>query len=111
MIRCHYGEAELEQIKALYQELKTIPCKGSHNETLFVTAVLPGEEEEEDTVLDAFDECDKKLYFDVSVEVKGEDILYSIASASYRSYLEFIVSPKTLKQMSYASILAHSLWS
>ena len=110
IIKCHYGDKEIKQIMSLYEKLRLKnPTASDKNETLFITAVIP-REEDDDTVLDTFDEYDPNVYFDVSLEVKGEDILYSIASSRHRDYLSFNVSHQTLEKMSPASILAHSLW-
>ena len=108
-IKRHYGDREIPQFEALYRKLqKMAPNENRDQMTIFITAVLPGEENDE--VLEVFDESDETLDFDVSATKAGEDTIYSITASSYSDYLGFFIEEKTLRRMSYASILAHTLW-
>lgn len=109
MIRLHYGDKDIVLFEQLYADLKAMePNENPDHVTVFIVAVRPGEEEDE--CLDIFNELDPSIDFDVSAIQAGDDIIYSIASSSYRDYLGYFVDAKTLNTMSAASILAHSLW-
>ena len=113
VIRLHYQEdnlsRDLPRLKVLCQKLWSMaPGKALDGAVLFITPLLPGEEE--DTVPEVFDEEDPSHYFDVSLRVTGEELLFSIASSSHGEYLTYPVAEETLARFSPASILAHSLW-
>ena len=109
VIKLHYGDQELPKYETLYAKLKQMqPGENRDHTTIFIAAFLPGEEE--DIRLDHFDEMDSDLCFDVYATCDADDEIYSIASASYRNYLGFLIEEDTRRKFSPASILAHTLW-
>ena len=109
VIKLHYGDQELPKYETLYAKLKQMqPGENRDHTTIFITAFLPGEEE--DVRLEHFDEMNSDLCFDVCATCDVDDEIYSIASASYRDYLGFLIEEDTRRKFSPASILAHTLW-
>ena len=109
IIRLHYGEQEIPRLEQLYREIRTwYPDSNDEGEAIVIKAIPAGKGRE--AALNTFDERDRSLRFDVSGIKPGDDTEYSIAGVSERQYLSFAVAPEMLKRMSYASVLAHSLW-
>ncbi len=108
-IRLHYGARELDKYRTLYENLCRTTSTVSENELyIFITVFM--EDEEEDIRVDEFDEDDDELTFDVSAFSPEKETVYSIASAPWEEFLQFGVSPVTLRSFSPESILAHCLY-
>ena len=112
VIDIHYGLAEEEKQRLLYDKLKTMELSPDvGGVTLYINAFMDdGNEDAEDICLTEFDEYDTNLYFDVSVFEEGDEYAYSISATPFRELLGYEISEETRGKLTDASILAHVLW-
>lgn len=109
-LRLHYGERELPRYAELYYMLEQRACSyvRGNDFTIYIAAIRAGDEDDE--VLDEFDENDAFLDFDVGACVPDEEFVYSITAHSYDDFLGCMVGKETLKKFSPEAILAHCLY-
>ena len=108
-IKFHYKEAFLEDFRCLYKTLSEMSPKENANDMIIIiNAFIVGDED--DIWVKDFNECDNSLYYDVSAISKNEDIVYSIVSLDYASFLGYYVDDSILSKLSAPSILAHCMW-
>lgn len=108
-ISLHYGNTELTKYKKLYFELlekQTTDCE--YETMIHINAFEEGDED--DVLLEIFDENDNKIFFDVSAFVEGENDVYSISSSNYSDFLGYSIDEETLNKYSEENILAHCLY-
>lgn len=104
----HYGNNNINKYKELYFKLKKMTAGNDVNKsTLFINVF---DFNDLNVINKEFDENDTNLDFDVCLAIENEETVYSIASSSYTAYLSYFIEEHTLNKMSYAAILAHSLW-
>ena len=108
-IKLHYEEASLEDFRCLYKTLSEMSPKENTNDmTIIINAFIVCDED--DIWVEDFNDGDDSLYYDVSAFSKNEDIVYSIVSSDYASFLGYYVDDSILSKLSAPSILAHCLW-
>lgn len=109
-IKLHYGENELPSYKKLYFKLLNLKIDSVLDTDLYIFINAYKETEDEDILVEIFNEDDTTLYFDVSGYELNESMIYSIAASSYSDFLQYKIDEKTLGKFSYESILAHCFY-
>lgn len=109
-IKLHYGENELPSYKKLYFKLLNLKIDSVLDTDLYIFINAYKETEDEDILVEIFNEDDTTLYFDVSGYELNESMIYSIAASSYPDFLQYKIDEKTLGKFSYESILAHCFY-
>lgn len=77
---------------------------------IFIRVFKENEQDDEDIVIEEFDNNDNTLMFDVCGEDNQYDGLYSIASSDYDELLGYYIEQSTLDKFTYCQIIAHVLW-
>lgn len=109
-ISLHYGNTELKKYENLYNDLLNNKELIEAEEITYIHISAYELGDEDDILLDIFDENDASIVFDVSAFIEGDNTVYSISSSSYSEFLGYSVDYETLKKYSKESILAHCLY-
>lgn len=109
-ITLHYGDKDIEKFRKLYTELKLKCSSPQKAETLTIIIEAWRETEDDSVYVEDFHEDDATLYYDVSVFVEGEEMLYSIASSPYEDFLSYSIDKRTAEKFSPETIPAHALY-
>ncbi len=104
----YYDNELLQRSVNEYKRLIDIEC-GKVIKSTTSEIFIEGYDEEGDLIENP-DLYEAEIYYDVSVKVKGEDILYSPAGADYCELLGYGVAGKTLKRFTPEQIAAHVIW-
>jgi len=110
-IKIHYGDEHMQKLENVYKILRDTPFKtNTYNMVIFIRVLKENEQDNEDVVIQDFNNNDNTLMFDVCGEDDQYDGLYSIASSEYDELLGYYVAQSTIEKFTYTQIIAHILW-